>query len=129
DRGRVDRQADPGPAACRRGVPRQPQRRRGAGAARAAPVAPAAAPRAARAGAAPPPDRPGGPGRLERLAVAGPRAAARAARHPRCARPRPKCATKWVMDLEIHHYGLAGREPLLLMLAASLLTLVATRTY
>jgi hypothetical protein len=33
------------------------------------------------------------------------------------------------MDLEIHHYGLAGREPLLLMLAASLLMLVATRTY
>jgi hypothetical protein len=33
------------------------------------------------------------------------------------------------MDLEIHHYGLAGREPLLIMLAASLLTLVATRTY
>jgi len=33
------------------------------------------------------------------------------------------------MGLEIHHYGLAGREPLLLMLAASLLTLVATRTY
>src|SRR5204863_9902651 len=33
------------------------------------------------------------------------------------------------MDLEIHHYGLAGREPLRLMLAASLLTLVGTRTY
>ena len=33
------------------------------------------------------------------------------------------------MNLEIHHYGLAGREPLLLMLAASLLTLVAVRTY
>ena len=33
------------------------------------------------------------------------------------------------MGLEIHHYGLAGREPLLLMLAASLVTLVATRTY
>jgi len=33
------------------------------------------------------------------------------------------------MDLEIHHFGLAGREPLLLMLAASLLTLAATRTY
>jgi hypothetical protein len=33
------------------------------------------------------------------------------------------------MDLEIHHYGLAGREPLLLMLAASLLMLVAVRTY
>jgi hypothetical protein len=33
------------------------------------------------------------------------------------------------MELQVHHYGLAGREPLLLMLAASLLTLVATRTY
>lgn len=33
------------------------------------------------------------------------------------------------MGIEIHHYGLAGREPLLLLLAASLLTLVATRTY
>src|SRR5436190_9601469 len=33
------------------------------------------------------------------------------------------------MGLEIHHYGLAGREPLFVMLAASLLTLVATRTY
>jgi hypothetical protein len=33
------------------------------------------------------------------------------------------------MDLEIHHYGLAGREPLLIMLAASLLTLAVTRTY
>jgi hypothetical protein len=33
------------------------------------------------------------------------------------------------MDIEIHHYGLAGREPLLLMLAVSLLTLVFTRTY
>ncbi len=33
------------------------------------------------------------------------------------------------MPITIHHYGLAGREPLLLMLAASLLTLVATRTY
>jgi hypothetical protein len=34
-----------------------------------------------------------------------------------------------MMDLEIHHFGLAGREPLLLMLAASLLTLAVTRTY
>src|SRR5262249_61540018 len=101
----------------------------GAGAAARAPCRPAAAGRAARAGAAPPPYRPVGLGRLERLAVAGPRAAARAARDPGCPRPRRKCATKWVMDLEIHHYGLAGREPLLLMLAASLLTLVATRTY
>ena len=33
------------------------------------------------------------------------------------------------MGIQIHHYGLAGREPLLLMLAASLLTLVCTRTY
>lgn len=33
------------------------------------------------------------------------------------------------MDIQIHHYGLAGREPLLIMLAASLLTLAATRTY
>jgi hypothetical protein len=33
------------------------------------------------------------------------------------------------MGIHIHHYGLAGREPLLLMLAASLLTLVGTRTY
>ena len=33
------------------------------------------------------------------------------------------------MDLQIHHFGLAGREPLLLMLAASLLTLAGTRTY
>jgi hypothetical protein len=33
------------------------------------------------------------------------------------------------MGIHIHHYGLAGREPLLLMLAASLLTLVVTRTY
>jgi hypothetical protein len=33
------------------------------------------------------------------------------------------------MPITIHHYGLAGREPLLLMLAASLLTLVGTRTY
>jgi hypothetical protein len=31
--------------------------------------------------------------------------------------------------VEIHHLGLAGREPLLLMLAASLLTLAGTRTY
>jgi len=33
------------------------------------------------------------------------------------------------MDVQIHHYGLAGREPLLLMLGASLLTLIGTRTY
>jgi hypothetical protein len=33
------------------------------------------------------------------------------------------------VGITIHHYGLAGREPLLLMLAASLLTLVTTRTY
>ena len=33
------------------------------------------------------------------------------------------------MDIQIHHYGLAGREPLLLMLGASLLTLIGTRTY
>ena len=33
------------------------------------------------------------------------------------------------MDIQIHHLGLAGRESLLLMLAASLLTLVGTRTY
>jgi len=33
------------------------------------------------------------------------------------------------VDIEIHHFGLAGREPLLLMLAASLLTLAGTRTY
>jgi hypothetical protein len=33
------------------------------------------------------------------------------------------------MDIEIHHFGLAGREPLLLMLAASLLTLALTRAY
>jgi len=33
------------------------------------------------------------------------------------------------MGIEIHHLGLAGREPLLLMLSASLLTLVGTRTY
>jgi hypothetical protein len=31
--------------------------------------------------------------------------------------------------MTIHHFGLAGREPLLLMLAASLVTLAATRTY
>jgi hypothetical protein len=33
------------------------------------------------------------------------------------------------MDIEIHHYGLAGRVPLLLMLAASLLVLAGTRIY
>jgi hypothetical protein len=33
------------------------------------------------------------------------------------------------VDIDIHHYDLAGREPLLILLAASLLTLVATRTY
>jgi hypothetical protein len=33
------------------------------------------------------------------------------------------------VDIEIHHYGLAGREPLLLMLAASLLVLAGARTY
>lgn len=33
------------------------------------------------------------------------------------------------MDIEIHHFGLAGREPLMIMLAASLLTLAGTRTY
>jgi len=38
-------------------------------------------------------------------------------------------ATKEQMDIQIHHYGLAGREPLLLMLGASLLTLIGTRTY
>jgi hypothetical protein len=38
-------------------------------------------------------------------------------------------ATKEQMDVQIHHYGLAGREPLLLMLGASLLTLIGTRTY
>jgi hypothetical protein len=31
--------------------------------------------------------------------------------------------------MQIHHYGLAGREPLLIMLGASLLTLICTRTY
>jgi len=31
--------------------------------------------------------------------------------------------------MQLHHYGLAGREPLLVMLAASLLTLIGTRTY
>ena len=36
-------------------------------------------------------------------------------------------ATNGVM--QIHHYGLAGREPLLIMLGASLLTLICTRTY
>jgi len=33
------------------------------------------------------------------------------------------------VEVTIHHSALAGREPLLLMLAASLLTLVCTRTY
>lgn len=33
------------------------------------------------------------------------------------------------MDITIHRYGLAGREALLLMLAASLLTLAGTRAY
>ncbi len=33
------------------------------------------------------------------------------------------------MEIQIHHLGLAGRESLLIMLAASLLTLVCTRTY
>jgi hypothetical protein len=33
------------------------------------------------------------------------------------------------VDIQIHHFGLAGREPLLFMLAASLLTLAGTRTY
>jgi len=33
------------------------------------------------------------------------------------------------VDVDLHHLALAGREPLLLMLAASLLTLAATRTY
>ena len=33
------------------------------------------------------------------------------------------------MDITIHHYGLAGREALLLMLLASLLTLAGTRAY
>jgi hypothetical protein len=33
------------------------------------------------------------------------------------------------MGIQFHHYGLAGREPLLLMLGASLLTLIGTRTY
>jgi hypothetical protein len=33
------------------------------------------------------------------------------------------------VGITIHQYGLAGREPLLLMLGASLLTLVVTRTY
>jgi predicted MFS family arabinose efflux permease len=33
------------------------------------------------------------------------------------------------VGIQIHHLGLAGRESLLLMLAASLLTLIGTRTY
>src|SRR2546423_12419562 len=33
------------------------------------------------------------------------------------------------MDIQIHPCGLGGREPLLLMLGASLLTLIGTRTY
>jgi predicted MFS family arabinose efflux permease len=33
------------------------------------------------------------------------------------------------VDIQIHHLGLAGRESLLIMLTASLLTLVGTRTY
>jgi hypothetical protein len=33
------------------------------------------------------------------------------------------------VDIQIHHFGLAGREALLLMLLASLLTLIGTRTY
>jgi hypothetical protein len=33
------------------------------------------------------------------------------------------------VEIQIHHFGLAGRESLLLMLVASLLTLAGTRTY
>src|SRR4029079_15700549 len=44
-------------------------------------------------------------------------------------RSRSRRGSTRAVDVTIHQFGLAGREPLLFMLAASLLTLAGTRTY